>query len=245
MENQRKARIAVYVDGYNLYYGGKKLINGSSWKWLDIRKLVESLLPKSAPWFNGELVRILYFTAEVNNAPETLRRQQAYVEALRISGLVDYVVFGKFKSFKDENFAVTGYYKRFDYVQMQTDPLPEEKWVKLDSEKFVRVSHLRNEEKGTDVNIASHILIDLLTNQLDALIIITNDDDLYFPIRYAREHVPVSVINPRGGRTVSGLKGSPSEGVGSHWWYSLSSADLLDAQLPDEIDGIFRSEKWR
>lgn len=238
-------RIAVYVDGFNLYFGITKLVPGGAAKWLDIKKLVANHLPTFHPWVDGEIVRIIYFTSEVTNEPQTLRRQQAYIEALRISGSVDFVEYGKFKSYKDENFAVTGYYTRYDKVTMESDPLPGETWVKLDADNFIRVGHLRNEEKGSDVNLASHLLIDLLTDQLDAAILITNDADLGFPIKYAREKVPLGVINGRGTQTVSELKGSPDDGVGSNWWYSLTAKDLLAAQLPDDVGGVTRPPEWR
>ena len=103
----------------------------------------------------------------------------------------------------------------------------------------------RNEEKGSDVNMASHLLIDLLTNKLDGAIIVTNDSDFAYPISFAREKVPVGVINPRGIKTNTTLKGSPTYGVGNHWWYSLKAEDFLAAQLPDNVEGVFRPESWR
>src|ERR1019366_7356322 len=141
MSFENPLRIAVYIDGFNLYFGGKVLVPDGSWKWLDVRKLIESHLPKFAPWNNYEITRVLYFTAEVTDSPETLRRQQAYRQALRISGSVDYVIFGKFKSYKDENYAVTGYYTKYKKVNMPKDPLPDEPWVRIDAENYIRVSH--------------------------------------------------------------------------------------------------------
>jgi hypothetical protein len=47
----------VYVDGFNLYYGG--CLKGTSHKWLDLDVLCRTLLP------NNELQRIRYFTARV------------------------------------------------------------------------------------------------------------------------------------------------------------------------------------
>jgi uncharacterized LabA/DUF88 family protein len=40
------------------------------------------------------------------------------------------------------------------------------------------VSVARREEKGTDVNVASHLLIDVLTGAVDAAVIVSNDSDL-------------------------------------------------------------------
>ena len=42
------------------------------------------------------------------------------------------------------------------------------------------VSYLREEEKATDVNVASHLLFDVLTSRMDAAIVISNDSDLRF-----------------------------------------------------------------
>lgn len=239
-----KPRIGVYVDGFNLYYGGNALVGNQSWKWLDIRQLVLNHLPNKQPWVSGELIRVVYSTAEVTAPPETLQRQQAYIEALRVSGSVDHVVYGKYKSYKDENFAVLGYYKKFKRVNLPFDPLPDEHWFKVDDSQMVIVSHERKEEKGSDVNLASHLLIDLLTGKLDAAIVITNDTDLAYPIRYARELIPVGLINPRGSKTPADLKGSPDEGVGNHWWYTLKADDLLCAQLPTEFEGLRKPEAW-
>jgi uncharacterized LabA/DUF88 family protein len=241
----RRPRIGVYIDGFNLYYGGNALVGNSTWKWLDIRKLIQNHLPSSDPWKSGEIIRVIYSTAEVTKPPETLRRQQAYIEALLVSGSVDQVVYGKYKTYRDENFAALGFYTKFKRVSMASDPLPDELWFKLNSDNLVVVSHERKEEKGSDVNLASHILIDLLTDKLDAAVIVTNDTDLAFPISYARQLIPVGLVNPRGSQTPTDLKGAPTDGVGSHWWYTLKAEDLLSAQLPEEFDGLRRPQEWR
>ena len=241
----QKLRIGVYIDGFNLYYGGNNLVGNPSWKWLDVRRLVQNHLPSSEPWSTGEIIRVIYSTAEITKPAEILQRQQAYIEALRVSGSVDHVIYGKYKTYKDENFAALGYYTKFKRVSLTSDPLPEELWFKIDSENLVVVSHERKEEKGSDVNLASNLLIDLLTDKLDAAVVITNDTDLAFPISYARQLVPVGLINPRGSKTPTDLKGAPAEGVGNHWWYTLKAEDLLSAQLPEEFEGLRRPREWR
>ncbi len=245
LNEAKKPRIGVYVDGFNLYYGGNALVGNPSWKWLDIRKLILNHLPNKGIWSAGEIIRVIYSTAEITTPPETLRRQQAYIEALRVSGSIDHVVYGKYKTYKDENFAVVGFYRKFKRVSLFVDPLPNEPWFKVNEEQLVVVSHERKEEKGSDVNLASNLLIDLLTNKLDAAIVVTNDTDLAYPIRYARERIPIGLINPRGSMTPTDLKGSPDEGVGNHWWYTLKAADLLCAQLPDEFEGLKRPDAWK
>jgi hypothetical protein len=49
---------AVYVDGYNLYYGR---LRGTAFKWLDLVKLFEDLLVQRDQ--NETLARVTLFTA--------------------------------------------------------------------------------------------------------------------------------------------------------------------------------------
>ncbi|MGD8166690.1 hypothetical protein ACEXOS_005665 [Herbiconiux sp. P16] len=37
----------------------------------------------------------------------------------------------------------------------------------------------RREEKGSDVNVASHLLIDVLEKRVDAAVVVSNDSDLW------------------------------------------------------------------
>lgn len=68
---------AIYVDGFNLYYGSLK---GTAYKWLDLKTLFNSVL---AP--RHRIVKINYFTARVKPTPRdpsAPQRQQAYIRAL-------------------------------------------------------------------------------------------------------------------------------------------------------------------
>jgi hypothetical protein len=62
----------VYVDAFNLYYGGLK---GTPYRWLDLAALCARLLPKD------RINRIRYFTAIVSarpDNPDAPQRQQVY-----------------------------------------------------------------------------------------------------------------------------------------------------------------------
>ena len=54
------------------------------------------------------------------------------------------------------------------------------------------------EEKGSDVNIATHMLVDAFRGDCDQLIVITNDSDLAEPVRIINKEmkIPVGVFNP-------------------------------------------------
>lgn len=77
-------RVAVYVDGFNLYFGLRKKY-GRKYLWLDLQALAASLLrPGQA------LTQVRYFTARVRNDADGQQRQSDYLDALgERSPLVD------------------------------------------------------------------------------------------------------------------------------------------------------------
>ena len=72
-----KERVAVYVDGFNLFYG----MRSKGWRryyWLDLQKLAENLL---RPYQSLETIR--YFTASLLDDTSKANRQAIYLEALQ------------------------------------------------------------------------------------------------------------------------------------------------------------------
>lgn len=57
---------------------------------------------------------------------------------------------------------------------------------------------VKMEEKGSDVNIATYMLIDAFRKDCDQLVVITNDSDLAEPVRIINKElrIPVGVFNP-------------------------------------------------
>ena len=106
------------------------------------------------------------------------------------------------------------------------------------------VSYAHREEKGSDVNVASHLLVDVLSGAVDAAIVVSNDSDLKFPIRYARTKVPIGLINPTDSATAGALRGEAGEGVGQHWWRTLTQDDFRSSQLPDPVQALTRPDGW-
>jgi uncharacterized LabA/DUF88 family protein len=60
---------------------------------------------------------------------------------------------------------------------------------------------VEREEKGSDVNLASHLLLDAFRQNCDLAIVVTNDSDLAEPIRLVRSGfgLKVRIVNPRKG----------------------------------------------
>jgi hypothetical protein len=106
------------------------------------------------------------------------------------------------------------------------------------------VSYAHREEKGSDVNVASHLLVDVFTGRIDAAMVISNDSDLRYPIQQARLKVPVGTVNPTTSQIAGDLRGRAEDGVGRHWWYQLTAADFRNHQLADPAAGVACPKGW-
>ena len=60
------------------------------------------------------------------------------------------------------------------------------------------VEVIKTEEKGSDVNLAAHLLMDAFNNKFDAAIVISNDSDLMLPVQIAKQKLNkfIFVLNP-------------------------------------------------
>lgn len=215
-------RVGAYIDGLNLYYGGRHLCGRSTprWRWLDLAKLVERLVSRNPAWIakQASVDRIAYCTALISGHEDALgrQRQQTYLAALGDDPRIK-VEMGNF---------ITRKIRAVDAASgaMRVVEVPE--------------------EKGSDVNLASHLLVDLHTGKIDAAVLITNDSDLRFPCQHTRMHVPLGTVNPRGRPTAQALRGQPGDGAGGHWWYSLTADDFLACQLPEIVGNHQKPTGW-
>ncbi len=166
-------RAAAYIDGFNLFYGLKDLRkeDGRENRWLDLVALAQAL----APWAN--LVRVRYFTARVDDRGESGRsqRQDVYLRALEARGGV-HIHYGKFVTRS----------KWMPLVQPIAGQGYAEVW--------------RTEEKGSDVNLATYLLLDAIRDVYDVALVISNDADLAEPVRVLRDELrkEVIVVSPQG-----------------------------------------------
>lgn len=244
-------KVGAYIDGFNLYYGARQCCGRGTagWRWLDIRSIVESVLPQEWLDKGATLGKVVYCTARVSGArnPSSAADQNVYLRALKAHGSVDVFEFGNFVS--RAKFA--------PLVRPEPSPLrptivrPQWPLMLKDAntgedlpDVTMMVSYLHSEEKGSDVNVATHLMVDVLQTEVEAAVVVSNDSDLKLPVREARERVPVGVINPGPGHTAGDLRGQPGDGVGGHWWGRLSSSQYRSHQMPDSVDGISRPESW-
>jgi len=238
-------RVGVYVDGYNLYYGGRGLCGRGTpgWRWLDLRALATGLVATRSLWGVPASLTVTYCTARRSGAdnPAGQHEQDVYLRALAYSGSVDVFSYGNYVNrVATSPLATQGAHGRpviahADWPLMVQDAggvaVPDARYM---------ASVARREEKGSDVNVASHLLIDVLTGLVDAVIVISNDSDLAYPVAFARTRVPVGLVNPTKGKMAGKLQGDPAEGVGDHWWYQLCATDFTTRQLPQILSGKVR-----
>jgi len=241
-------RVGVYVDGFNLYYGGRALMGGAGqpgWRWLDLRRLATRIVASRSGWPDPVIARVVYCTARIDGNPNTAQDQNIYFRALRASRSADRIELGRYVSrVAYAPLAVKGpggqpVLTTAAWPVMVQDP----SGTPLMGARFL-VSVARREEKGSDVNVASHLLLDLLHRRIDAAVVISNDSDLALPIVEASNVVPVGVVNPTTKAVAGALFGNAARGVGGHWWYQLTGADLVTCQLPTRIGPLTRPRGW-
>jgi hypothetical protein len=240
-------RVGAYIDGFNLYYGGRSLCGRGTagWRWLDLRTLLVSQLH----WPGAELERVVYCTAVIDAATNAsgYHDQDIYLRALRAAKSIDQIEYGTYVArVKQAPLAVRASAQngRPDLVHPQWPIVVQDADGKPVNDAVFMVSYAHREEKGSDVNVASHLLVDVLSGAVDAAIVVSNDSDLKFPIRYARTRVPVGVINPSDNYTAGALRGKPDDGGGGHWWRTLTADDFRAAQLPDRVEGLSKPAGW-
>lgn len=155
----------AYIDGLNFYYGAVR--NRPNLKWLNPQSMLENIFPEF------QFKQIRYFSTVVLPQPadtDAPRRQAVYFRALR-SILTLTIHEGRMA------------------VRTKTG-------VVLPKSTPPQISTIEVfEEKRTDVNIASYLLLDGFEDRYDTAIIVSNDSDLTTPIEM--------VVNRLGKRVIT------------------------------------------
>jgi uncharacterized LabA/DUF88 family protein len=203
----------VYIDGFNLYYGAVK---GTPNKWLDLEALCRRLLPKD------NVVKIRYFTALISarpSDPQQPARQQTYLRALETLPLVE-IHYGHYLSHPVR-------------MRLANPPARGPKTAEV----------IKTEEKGSDVNLATYLLLDAFRQQCDTAVVISNDSDLAEPIRVAEQElgIKVGIVNPQKPQ-------HRSRAMRSTFFKQLRPGVLASCQLPPTLQDaqgvIHKPARW-
>lgn len=207
-------RTYVYVDGFNLYY---RAVKNTPYKWLNIHQLCQSLLPKN------QIIIIKYFTALITarqDDPGKVVRQQVYLRALKTLPNCE-IIYGFYLS-KETYMPVAG--------------------CAPGAQQFVKV--IRTEEKGSDVNLAAHLVADGFKGEYEVAVVVSNDSDLVEPVRIVRQDLglPVVVLNPNPKKPAFALKHAAS------FVKPIRQGALRSSQFPpvleDSFGTFFKPESW-
>jgi hypothetical protein len=89
------------------------------------------------------------------------------------------------------------------------------------------VEVIRTEEKGSDVNLASYLLLDGFRSDCEATVVISNDSDLKVPIELARAELGlvVGVVNPHP-------PARRSRALQPTFWRQVRARQLQRSQFP-------------
>ena len=125
----------------------------------------------------NQINQIKYFTALVSarsSDPNQPMRQQIYLRALNTLPNLS-IIYGHYLSHE---------------IQMPLAGCPP------GEQKYANV--IKTEEKGSDVNLAAHLIHDAHLNQFEVAIVVSNDSDLLAPIQILRNELKkkVGVVIP-------------------------------------------------
>lgn len=154
--------VYVYVDGFNLYYG---CLQGSPYRWLDVYKLAQNIMANTE---DAVIKKVHYFTARVvdyNNDGITTR-QGFYLKALERIPQVE-IHYGKFKLRRKKVYVKPPLQVQIEHPINSSITLVVKEVIEGDC----------YEEKGTDVNLATKLLIDAYNEDMDIALVISNDTD--------------------------------------------------------------------
>lgn len=255
-------RTWVYIDGFNLYYA----IRESGCKWLNVKTLVEVAMPAGA----SSIDKVKYYTARVSGAsdPDQPRRQNIYFNALKTIPEIE-LFFGQFlakavwrpvlnlpiadrliTNQETESVLPSG-----QYVVAQDYSIAANKLESLSVGKYGKGNKSRQpatdaikaqvhvmEEKGSDVNLACHLINDGWARRYDGAVVISNDTDLVEPIRVVVQELgkPVTLLCPS-----SFGASKPLAEVASSVRH-IHASHLKAAVFPDLIPGtdIVKPSTW-
>lgn len=197
-----------------LYIDGFNLfysaVKGTPLRWLNPVALIERAFPQN------QIISAKFFTAKVSalpNNPGQPIRQMIFWRALKTLPNLE---------------IIEGDFRTREVMAAAVNPPPP----------FVRV--FKTEEKGSDVNLAAHLLLDGFRGKYECAIVVSGDSDLVTPIRMVRDELkkPVGILNPQrlsGPNCRHPRKNAGLQHAASFYQNGVTWAQLHAAQFPDNM----------
>lgn len=176
----KKKKVSAYFDGSNFYHLAKLNYKINR---VDFGKLTHNFIDSDS----DELVKINYFTAPVNQqeTPEIYIKQQKFFEQIKKNPLIE-LYLGKLvrRPLNKVNIICS------DCGIQKADSLSCPKCGK----KIKLSETYKSTEKGIDVNLAIHLLLDALNNEYDTALLFSGDADFCPAIKYIISNLKKEII---------------------------------------------------
>jgi uncharacterized LabA/DUF88 family protein len=198
----QKRRVVAYIDGFNFYF---RRLRNKPYRWLDLVALIDSLFP------DDEVVKVKYFTARISGKFDAQKplRQAVYLRALKTIPRLEIIEGQYFTKVASRRLVETHTNAHGDAV------VSAEIWD--------------SDEKGSDVNLGSHLLNDAWKNEYDVAAVLTNDSDLAVPMRMSGERGKiVTLLHPDNNVSKNLILCSANA-------LHIHDRHLHNAQLPDSV----------
>lgn len=206
----------------NVYVDGFNLfygcLKGTPHRWLNPVSLAQKLLPEA-----HQVQQLKFFTARVSalpGNPNAPLRQETYLRAVRTLPETE-VIYGHFLTSKVRRLLADG-----------------SGWTTI----------LRTEEKGSDVNLATHLVADAFRGRYEAAAVISNDSDLCEPIRIVAHEIGLDVgvfmpVSRRGRKKSRALQRVATS------WKPIREGAVMSSQFPDVVcwddQEIHKPHRWK
>ena len=189
-------------------------LKDSPYKWLDLKALFQDLLQPQ-----NHINQIKYFTARLKSKPTDIsapQRQQIYIRAL--------------EAYIPEISIHYGHFLRHQVRMANANPPPN------------TVKVIKTEEKGSDVNLAVHLLNDAWLDKYDCGIVVSNDSDMTESMRLVHKHPANKVL----GLITPHKQISKQLKEHADFVRTIRTSLLRKVQLPTTIPGtsIRKPDKW-
>jgi uncharacterized LabA/DUF88 family protein len=197
-----------------LYIDGFNLyygaLRGTPLRWLNPLALA------SREFRRNQIIAVRYFSAQVQGRPSDTDeplRQELYWRALLTLPDTE-IIQGHFRVRKVDAAVV----------------VPPPRTIKV----------YKTEEKGSDVNLAAHLLMDGFRDRYECAIVMSGDSDLVTPVRMVKEQLgkPIGVFNPQrlsGPNCPPRRKNAGLLHAASFYREGITWKQLVAAQFPDTL----------
>ncbi|MDD5007488.1 MAG: NYN domain-containing protein [Syntrophorhabdaceae bacterium] len=174
-----RKRTYIYIDGFNLYH---RCLKDTSCKWLDLKLLFCTLLDQ-----DNNIEKIKYFTTKVSGKmdPDQPTRQDTYLRALRAYIPELEIYYGQFFNKKMKAFSTQDSSPQLVKVNVLRNGGKKTIVAELLPHQLINVT--KPEEKGSDVNLAIHLLNDAWLDLYDYAIVVSNDSDLREAVKFVTQ----------------------------------------------------------